>query len=382
MAATTRFRYTPYHPLTRKQISSPLHVVGPAWKETVNGSGSLSGAVAVPDDAQARQQVLAALEPDESTILVSTTNGKFPFWGVVTDQDWDPNTGLMSFTAQDWRAWLYDVFIGPKTDMTSDVVYAYANVDQLSLAQQLVQAASAPGAAGGMPPIAFSPQAASKPRDLNFRGTNFKSVGQQLDAISQRDGGFEWWLEAFIAMDGLPMLRLALAYPVRGGVVSGYRLKRTETGGNIIKLNPFKRSSANRVARVWTTGAGQPPDLLFAQDSDPALLLGNTLLREGSQQFSNVINRSTLSSHARSLRQFYSQKVSQLQVQVGMDDPDVTVYTAGDRFPVRYKDRVLDLNLPSVRVVEREVRPDESVVILTLDLNDFSLPDVDEGGAV
>jgi hypothetical protein len=85
VAQTTRFRYTAYHPLTRAQLAPALHVRNPVWTEIANGNGAFTGSVAVPpDNDQLKRQILSALEPDESTILISSFDGKYPFVGIVT----------------------------------------------------------------------------------------------------------------------------------------------------------------------------------------------------------------------------------------------------------------------------------------------------------
>lgn len=386
MASTGRFQYTPYHPLSRLQLAPALEVINPVWTEVVNGSGTLTGSVAVPFDSQQRKQILAAVEPDESWIVVSTNNGRYPWNGFVVDQEWHSDEGQMHFTAQESRGYLDSVFFRPMLDMTHDIVYTWINTDQLTMAQYMVQYAMLPpGEASytaGMPTIAYGTETSGKNRDFTAWGLDFRSLEDCLNSISSRDNGFEWTLGIRFTPDNLPILYLELGYPVLGGTVTG-QLKRTDQGGNVVKLDPVKRSTKDRRSRQWTTGAGQPPDQPFAQDSDPSLSLSSgPLLREAKTNFNSVIDRSTLASHARSLRNYYSPKATQAVVTVGLDDPDVRNYHAGDRVPFRYKDRVYDFDLPAVRIVQRKVEPTAGKVTLTLDLNDFKLPEVDTGGAV
>jgi hypothetical protein len=383
VAQTTRFRYTAYHPLTRAQLAPTLHVRNPVWTEIANGNGALTGSVAVPpDNDQLKSQILAALEPDESTILVSSFDGKYPFVGIVTDQTWDPSAGEMQFKCDDWRSWLYSTYLGPNPDMTADYLYGYQDNDQLWIAQSAVNLATDIGRFGGQPIITTDAQTSGRLRDLNFVGLNFKTAGQVIDSVAQRDDGFEWRLEAYIANDGLPALKLTTGYPFLGSQVTTGRLKRTDAGGNIVKMDPINRNTKDRITREWATGTGQPPDQHFAQDTDPAIGQGYTLLREHESNYNTVIDRSTLSSHARSVRQFYSGKAHFFKVTVGLDDPPVTTYGAYDRIALRYQDLVYDLDLPSVRIVQREVRPQDSTVILTLDINDYTLPELDPAGGV
>lgn len=382
MAATGRFKYTPYHPINRLQLAPALTIIDPVWTEVVNGSGELTGAVTMPTDARARKLVLAAVEPDESWIVVSTDDGRVPWTGFVTDQEWKPELGQMKFTAQECRGWLDEVFLRPKLDMTADIQYTWS-ADQLYIAQQIVQYFQLPPGEvfynPGSPVIVYGTETSGKVRDLNIMGTEFKTVANALDSISKRDGGFEYTLGVVYDTGNLPLLALQLGYPVLGGGQIG-NLRRTDMGGNIISIGSVKKSSKDRRTRQWSTGAGQPPDQPFAQDSDPGQ--AGLLLREAKLNYSSVIERTTLSSHSRSVRQYYSAKTQQVDIVAGLDDPDVTTYRAGDRVGLTYKDDVVDWNYPSVRIIQRKVAPSQGKVTLTLDLNDLALPQVDAGGAV
>jgi hypothetical protein len=268
--------------------------------------------------------------------------------------------------------------------MTSDIQYTWS-ADQLYIAQQIVQYAQLPPGefqTVGFPTVLYGADLSGKVRDLNIMGLDFRTVASALNSISERDGGFEWTLGLRFTNDNLPVLYLETGYPALGGAVTG-QLRRTDQGGNIIKMDPIKRSTKDRRSRQWTTGAGQPPDQPFAQDSDPTLSLSTgPLLREAKLNFNTVSERTTLASHARSLRDYYSVKANIATVTVGLDDPDVRNYRAGDRVPMRYQDRVYDFDLPGVRILERKVEPTAGKVTLTLDLNDYVLPQVDAGGAV
>lgn len=98
--------------------------------------------------------------------------------------------------------------------------------------------------------------------------------------------------------------------------------------------------------------------------------------------FSTVIERSTLASHARGARKFYEPGTNLTKVTVPFNtDPEL--YHIGDRVRYRVKDRWLDLDLPSVRIVEKKISiAGAGKAEVTLDLTDFTLPDVDTAGAV
>jgi hypothetical protein len=378
------FQYISFHPLTRQQLAPAFKMSGVSWSETVNGNGTFSGTIAMPDDDVTQTMIKVATEPDESAIFIrNTATNNWDWCGVVTEQEWDRSKNTIVVTAVEFRSWPYQVFLGPKLDLTGDNAYGWAGVDQLTIARDIITYATTGGITDGRPQIAIGDEVSGKVRDLNIKGLDFKYAGELLDTISTRDGGFEWYLEPRTsAVDGLPELVLRLYFPQRGGIIDGLLFKSTDSGGNLVVDGSIKKSSTERRTRIWTVGSTETSP--FAVDSDPAIPSGYTLLRERLTNYSTVTNRTTLASHARAERLFRSPKLNLLTVKVTETNPDVSTYRTGDRGRLILKDRMYDLDLPSVRIISREITPASGagVVKLTLDLNDFELPEVDAGGAV
>jgi hypothetical protein len=377
------FKYSAYHPLTRQQLASSLQVSSPKWGEIVMGNGSFTGTVSFPDDDRALGQILVATEPDESAIYIKNALGQYVWGGVVTEQTIDEENQRIGFTCVEWRAWLFGVFLPPMENMTSDILYSWLQVDQLQIARELASYARSSGVSNGRPQMSIGFETGGKLRDLNVQGLNFKRIGELMDTIAKRDGGFEWTIEVRTHTDGLPILTFVPSYPQRGSLVKNLELYRTTAASNF-DFSPIRRSSSSRVSRAWSTGSGQPPDQQWAVDSDPALATNGTLLREDQVNYPKVVDRTTLASHSRSRRAYYAPKANLFVVKTSLTDPDVNKYICGDRMPFKLRGRVSNYDLPAVRIVERTVEPlnGSGVVTLTLDLNDSVLPDVDPGGAV
>lgn len=378
-------QYLACHPLTRQQLAPPLRVSNVSWTELTNASGEWKADVALPLNSFAAEQVRSAMQTDESVIYVrDSAQGSDFFDGfIVRDAKWDPDKRSYAVTAIGWRSWFYDIFLGPKLDLTGDNVYSWTNKDQLLIAREAATLALAGGTTAGNPPITIGTELSGKNRDLNFVGSEFKYLGEVLDSMAQRAGGFEWAVRPYAdPTDQLPRLRLALGYPELGGQISGVSFRRTPKGGNLKLEEPVTDSAASRATRVWA--AGNAETLPFAVDSDPGIATGFTLRREKVTKYSSVTERTTLASHARAERLFLSPKTALMKVSVSENLLPVTSYRAGDRIPLVYRDDVYSISLPSVRIVQREVRPANGAgrVIMTLDLSDAELPEVDAGGAV
>lgn len=374
-----RFRYTTYSIMSERQLASSLVMSGVSWTEVVNGNAGFTGSVTVPDRSEtARIAALrAALEPMESALYVQDESGNYIFGGPIIKAPWDPEKRTVTVSAVHWRAWLYGVMLTPAQNGSGDVTYAWTNTDQATIAEDLFLYALAGGASDGRPPWS-GPDCplTGKNRDLTVKGMDFKYVGELLDSISSRDGGFEWHVSVDRGEGGAPVMRPYAAYPQDGGVVSGLMWS---TGGNILKYPSIDNDASARRTRVWSYGDGEP--VPYAYDEDSAIGAGAALLWERADHYSRVVRVDTLASHSRAMRQYLSNPLNLYTFTTHLDAPSVNSYRAGDRGRLILKDEWYNLDLPQARVIQKTVKPSEQVVEVTVDLNDAEPPEVDEEGA-
>jgi len=99
---------------------------------------------------------------------------------------------------------------------------------------------------------------------------------------------------------------------------------------------------------------------------------------------SSITQTSTLSADIRQERLFRKPGISSIQIIVSLNNPSVFDYDIGDRCRLVLSDRWLSYDLPSVRIIDKVVSPQQGSgqVQLTLDLTDLTEPDVDTGGGV
>jgi hypothetical protein len=379
-----RYQYLSCHPVTRAKLAS-LRPTNPGWVTTVNGNGSFSATFALPDNEDAVRVMRVALEPDQAAIYVKNRQGRYPWGGPIIEQTWDPDNQTVTVTAIEWRSWLGSVFLAPLVDMTADVLYSWTNKDQLQIAREIVAFVTAGGAADGRPPITIGTELSGKNRDLNVTGLEFKTATEMIDSMANRSGGFEWTIEIRPdPSDGLPRLYFVPYFPQQGALISGLTFRKTRSGANnVVKYGPISKSSVDLRERQWATGAGQPPDLAFAVDTDPGLATNNRLMREARTSYSTVVDRTTLASHARQEREFFASARELLNVTHTLDKPDVDSYASGDRASLRLEDAWLidgGYELPAVRIIQKSVKPNDGLVDIVLDLDDSRLPETDTAG--
>lgn len=378
--AIRRYQFASYHPVLRHQLYASLPMTA-KWNQMVGGNGTFEGRIVLPNDPEQIAAIRLATEKLQSAIYVRNASTGTPLWGgPVIERRWDG--AVLHVTCMEWRAWAFQIVVPPATN--ADVYYSYEDVDQLAIARSLMlQAVTANPATLGGHPITYTVNLSGKTRDLHIYGSQLKRAGELIDSMANRDGGFEWTMQSLISnADNLPVVNFHCFFPQQGSVLPGLVFKATSKGGNC-HPEPVTESGSTLYSRFWTTGAGQPPDQLFASDSDPNLATGGILRFDGTASYGTVSERTTLASHARRARRFYAPGINLITVWHNMDQIDPDSYGIGDRARLIVQDRWHDIDMTSVRIVSREIDTSGTGKVTTvLDLTDDTLPEVDTGGSV
>jgi hypothetical protein len=327
----SRYRYVSCHPVLRNQLDPSLRFIDAEWSWVVGGNGTLAAKITVPESQSQIDQLKIATAPKQAAIYVrNDATGTYPWGGVVIKRKWSRASNQITITCMEWRAWFYNIIMGPGA--STDITYGLAASDQLVIARDLVADALAGGTAVGVPPLLTGSETSGKQRDLTFLGSQMKYLGQQLDTVANRDGGFEWSIESRPGtIDGLPQLWFVPYFPERGTQAAGVSFRATEGGrGNFIP-GDIEEDHSDRYERFWTTGAGTAPDATWAVDSDPELATGTFLRFDGAASFSTVSDRNTLASHARRSRRFYAPGTNLVQGVVPFAKVDPETIQIGDR---------------------------------------------------
>lgn len=383
----SRYRFISCHATQRMVLDSNMRFDTPAWSWAVDGNGSLTASMAIPNNTKVIERVRAATEPLVAAIYVQKrSNGSYTWGGPVIKRSWFPGLSQLSITCMEWRSWAYNIQHQPNTN--SDVLFTASppsGEDQLSLARRVFAAGHGNGTGGGngCPPYTTDSNLSGKARELNYYATQGKRVGELLDTMSNRDGGFEWTLEPRQdGTDGLPRLHFSTAYPERGAFQPGLTFKATPGGSNF-KPDAIEVDGASAFNQFLATGSGTPPDMLFAKDMAQGLASNSTLRMDGSASYNTVVDRVTLAAHARKAIQFYAAGVQLVKGTHTFGEIDPDSYSVGDRGSVLIRDRFLELSAPAARVIEKSISlAGAGSVTFVLDMNDATLPEVDAGGMI
>lgn len=364
-----------------------IDVSNVSFTESVDGTGTAFTGQAVLSDTQTADKLKSLLNypnDPQAVALYVKYEDRFLWGGPLRSRPWDPTTRSFHLTASSWKSWLYQRYLNPNiaVNPVTDVKYAYASVDQFTIAQAIMTLATT---GYGTPTIALGGETSGVNRDLTIFGSEFVYAGDAIDRMANREKGFEWEVLVNTSSLGNPSLKLGLYYPKRQGVNSGVLFKSTPSGGNILARTNPEDTSETVVTRVWGTGSGQAgADLLMAYDEDPNMSNDNVLMIE-TKEYANSTTTvtSTISSHVQGIRKFHSTGLQQIEVTCSVDDPDWTQYGIGDKVRLIVSDDVMDIDFATVRIVRRRFdvnNPNQSLdsVTLLIDLNDTALPQNDE----
>lgn len=257
----------------------------------------------------------------------------------------------------------------------------YVSFDRVNLARILVKLLGSD--VDGTPRIVHDATLSGNTITYRVESRSFKYVADALAEIGAGRKGFEWDLTAeWSPTDNLPQLRFVTPFPE---LRYGSRISldyNTDGSGNIKTVpDPWPDSAENVFSRVWALGSGTDQNQMIMQDTAPQAAGANytRLLTEKTSSYSGTNDRKTLWENARAERIALEKNNGTVSLGVGIDNPDLATYWKGVRARLQLKDRFLNIDMPNVRVIDIEVIDEDrdklAEVTLTLDLNDYALPD-------
>lgn len=391
------YRYVFHNTVTRSFLGEFM-MKNVSFNSPLSGpGGQLKGTISIDEDAHDVELVKPATELDLAAVYViyrDPDDGieSFLWGGPVIAREWQPQSRQVVIEAVEWKSWFYTREYGPSiTPPYANRKLSYTTTDQLTIARALVlDATSQPGTPEVTVPVVTS----TRTRDLNVNGYDHKYVGDLIDSMANRTDGFDWDVEIRKSVsDKMPELVVNFYYPEKSAN-SGIEFSSTRTEfdrgidgkGTILALPSWPENVANRRTRIWATGSSSPPDQPVAMDDDPLLETDEILLREATYNFSTVSSPATLSEHAQAYREVLGVLTESIDIPLKPNQIKPTAFRSGDRVSLRIKDEWLDIDEPSVRVVDRSVTPASGSsgerIVATLDLSDATVADPDEGDTV
>lgn len=311
------------------------------------GVGEAEFTVAIPAKLNPNS-VLQRIIPNAFEVVITDGDldrGAAILWaGWIDSRTPDPGKSVVKFHATHWKGWFYRREIPPATFTEN-----FIEKDEFGIVYDLFDfAINSPGA----PKVYRGSALAGTVRQLTLQP--WQSVGNALDDVAKRDGGYEWSLGFRLgAQTGLLELFLELWEP--GATRSNspmLTLDNTRTT-NRINVGAVNEDGTIAATRMYATSDGDEP--IFAKDENPLLAGGTLLLLERHTTYQDNRNTDTLYAYARAERIERDNPYTTIPVTLGIDSPPVAGYRVGDRARLRIRDQWRDMDQPGVRIVDKSV---------------------------
>jgi hypothetical protein len=356
-------------------------VVGVRFNDPVDGALDAKMSAFLPvgddvDDATLASYDQALVKHRTWVLAVHPITRRIVWSGILIKRPWSLERHGFDLEFNHVRWWLSRRYAG--TEVSAGT---YVGFDRVTLARQLVMLLG--NDIDGAPRVVHDATLSGKLITFRLEARSFRYMSEVLAEIGAGRNGFEWDLTAeWSPTDNRPQLRFVISFPE---LKYGSRISldyNTNGSGNIKSVpDSWPDSAENAVSRVWALGSGTDQNQMIMQDTAPqAAGTGYTqLLTEKTTTYSGTNDRKTLWENARAERIALEKNNGTVSVGVGVDNPDLSTYWKGVRARLQIKDRFLNIDKPNVRVIEIEVNDDTrdqlAEVTLTLDLNDYALPD-------
>jgi len=359
--ATTYYRYLFADVLTN-QIIAELPITNVNFTQQLNAAGTFTGDLLLSGVDSARLNVLASTIPGRCAVYVDRS-GILVWGGIVWAREYDSANQHLKITAREFESYF------ERRRITT--TQAYSNVDQLTIAQQLIQNAQAVpyGNIGVIIPSNTSGVVVSQ----TYYSYEFKTYFNALLDLAKNNNGFDFNIKVAYDGDGNPTKTLQLGYPRLGNTYSALSASVPTfilPAGNIVQYN-YKEDGTKAVNTVYATGAGSNEGKLIATGIDSTKTASGWPLLEDSSNYSNITDSTFLSGLANGqvLAASYPPQTLQI-VAPPYADPVFGTYSLGDQARIVVTDPFYPNEFDgNYRIIGLNVSPGENTaerVTLTL----------------
>jgi len=339
-----------------------LPITNVNFTQQLNAAGTFTGDLLLSGVDSARLNVLASTIPGRCAVYVDRS-GILVWGGIVWAREYDSANQHLKITAREFESYF------ERRRITT--TQAYSNVDQLTIAQQLIQNAQAVpyGNIGVIIPSNTSGVVVSQ----TYYSYEFKTYFNALLDLAKNNNGFDFNIKVAYDGDGNPTKTLQLGYPRLGNTYSALSASVPTfilPAGNIVQYN-YKEDGTKAVNTVYATGAGSNEGKLIATGIDSTKTASGWPLLEDSSNYSNITDSTFLSGLANGqvLAASYPPQTLQI-VAPPYADPVFGTYSLGDQARIVVTDPFYPNEFDgNYRIIGLNVSPGENTaerVTLTL----------------
>jgi len=350
--SVTTYRYL-FADLLTNNILAELPITGVNFTQQLNTAGSFSGHLLLSGVNAAGLNVANGTIPGRTAICVDR-NGVLVWGGVIWGREYNSTSQTLTFQAREFESY----FERRKIKTTQ----VYNNVDQLTIAQALVNGAQSTtaGNIGVTVPTNTSGVLVSR----TYYAYELKNVYSALQDLAKQTNGFDMNIEVAYDGGGNPVKSFVFSYPKSGTTYTSTSLTAPVfefPSGNMIEyIYPEDASIAANT--IYGLGAGSNEGKLIATAVDTTKLTTGWPLLEQEANYSDITDATLLAGLASAQITATSYPPTTLKVAAPpAQDPVYGTYKIGDDVRVIITDNRFPNTLDAIyRLVALSVTPGEN----------------------
>ena len=325
----TTYRYL-FADLLSNSIIGELQLTGVNFTKTLNAAGTFSASLLISDANEASANIINSTVPGRTAVYVDR-NGVLIWGGVIWNREYNSTSQHLSISAREFES-----YFEKRRVLTTTV---YNNVDQLTIAQALINTAQA--ATNGNIGVQVGTETSGVLVNRTYFSYEQKTIFAALTDLSQQSNGFDFTIGVAYDGSGNPTKKLVMKSP-QGGI----RYDATSTtapvfefpSGNVIEYT-FQEDASQVANRLTATGAGsnegQVQQVKLATDQ---LTAGWAVLEDGVS-YGDIYDANIISNLAAGkLAAVKNPPVTLQIVAPAFEDPQLGSYDVGDDIRVRIQD--------------------------------------------
>jgi hypothetical protein len=358
---TTTYRYL-FADLLTNQIIAELPLTGVSFGSQLNQPGTFQGHVLLSGINTVGFNVANATIPAKCAIYVDR-DGVLVWGGVIWNRSYQSASQVLSINAREFESYF------ERRRIISD--QAFNNVDQLSIAQNLISAAQ--GVPYGNIGVQVGVETSGVLISRVYYEYEKKTYYSALQDLSRAENGFDFNIDVAYDGSGAPTKTLTLGYPRIGTVYSATdpsALLFEFPAGNVVEYD-YPEDGSLAANTIYALGAGSNEGKLEATYQDTTFLTSGWPLLEEQSNYSDVTDANYLAELAQGQAAAVAYPPTVIRVVVpAYVDPVYGSYAIGDdarlritdeRFPATGVGVATQAGLDQVyRIVGIEVQPGEN----------------------
>jgi len=349
---TTTYRYL-FADLLTNNIIAELPLTSVNFTQQLNQAGTLSGHLLLSGLDANTFNVLNGTIPAKTGIYVDR-NGILVWGGVIWGRPYNSDSQTLSIEAREFESYFERRRITTTT--------AFTNVDQLSIAQNLItQAQSAPYGNIG---VIVGTETSGVTVSRTYYSYEYKQVYGAIQDLARQLNGFDFNIQVAYDGTGNPIKTLKLGYPRIGTVYSASSATAPVfelPASNIVSYSLTEDGSVS-ANTVYALGAGSNEGKLIATAQDTSKFTDGYPLLEEQVNYSEITDSAYLSQLATGQVLSVSNPVTIFRITVpAYQQPQFGTYALGDDVRLRITDSRFVTTLDSIfRIVGITVSPGEN----------------------